>query len=106
MTCAAIDETAFPDPALLEAVKKVAETPADLLNVTTLDLSNSEVKDLTGLRYLRNLESLNLSNCTSLELIQEQDLSLNCLLYTSETRAAFLMNFIFILDFVEKSILL
>ena len=77
MTCTAIDETAFPDPALLEAVKKVAETPADLLSITSLDLSNSEVKDLTGLRYLRNLESLNLSNCTSLEVIQEQDLSLN-----------------------------
>ena len=77
MTCAAIDETAFPDPALLEAVKKVAETPADLPNVTSLDLSNSEVKELTGLRYLRNLESLNLSNCTSLEVIREQDLSLN-----------------------------
>ncbi|MCI9274479.1 MAG: hypothetical protein HFE39_11110, partial [Clostridiales bacterium] len=77
MTCAAIDETAFPDPALLEAVKQQAENPEDLESITTLDLSNTAVKQLDGLRFLKNLESINLTNCTSLESIPEMALSLN-----------------------------
>lgn len=81
MTCAALDETVFPDPALLTAVKALATTPEELKNITSLDLSGSNLKDLSGLRYLRNLETLNLSNCTSLEAIRENALSLNVKLH-------------------------
>lgn len=77
MTCTAIDEESFPDPVLRAAVEKAAGTPDKVDEITSLDLSNSEVKSLTGIRYLKNLESINLSNCTSLVSIPEDTFSLN-----------------------------
>lgn len=60
----AVDETVFPDAALLAAVQEqVGETMDKVLAFDgTLDLSGKEVSDLTGLANFSNLTVLNLSN--------------------------------------------
>ena len=60
----AVDETLFPDAALLAAVKEqVGTTMEDILAFDgALDLSNTAVADLTGISYLENMERLNLTN--------------------------------------------
>ncbi len=63
-----ISSTHFPDPALLSAVKaQVGVTLSSLSEFTgTLDLSNTEVANLTGIVRLTGMTGLNLENCTSL----------------------------------------
>ena len=60
----AVDETLFPDAALLAAVKEqVGTTMEDILAFDgALDLSNTAVADLTGISFLENMERLNLTN--------------------------------------------
>lgn len=60
----AVDETVFPGEALLAAVKaQVGDTLDKVLAFEgTLDLSGTEVKDLTGASYLENMAGLNLAN--------------------------------------------
>lgn len=77
MTCTAIDETFFPDSALREAVLAAAKTADRVDEIETLDLSGTNVKSLTGIRYLKNLKSINLSDCTELVSIPEGTFSLN-----------------------------
>ncbi len=62
-----VDEL-FPDTALREAVKKqVGETYDALAGFRgILDLSGTDVADLTGLNYLGSMKGLNLENCTKL----------------------------------------
>ena len=64
-----ISEKEFPDAALLSAVKaQVGVTLSSLSEFTgTLDLSNTEVANLTGIERLTGMTGLNLENCTSLE---------------------------------------
>ena len=63
-----ISSTHFPDPALLSAVKaQVGVTLSSLSEFTgTLDLSNTDVADLTGIERLTGMTGLNLENCSSL----------------------------------------
>jgi endo-beta-N-acetylglucosaminidase D len=62
----------FPDEALLNALKEQGYTKvSDLAKITgTLDLSNRDIKDLTGLKLLTELPGVNLSN-TKLEKLSE-----------------------------------
>ena len=67
-----IDETMFPDPALLQAVKEQIGTTTQEIGTYDggLDLSGTEVKDLTGLDLIANLSSLNLTGCTGLTNVE------------------------------------
>ena len=67
-----IDETMFPDAALLQAVKEQIGTTTQEISVYSgsLDLSGTEVKDLTGLDLIANLSSLNLTGCTGLTNVE------------------------------------
>ena len=58
----------FPDETLREAVRKQVGETYDALNgfKGTLDLSGTDVADLTGLNYLGSMTGLNLENCTNL----------------------------------------
>ena len=60
----AVDETIFPDPVLLEAVKtQVGETMDKVIAFNgTLDLSGLDIKDFTGLSYLENLTGIDFTN--------------------------------------------
>lgn len=71
-----IDETDFPDPALLQAVKKqVSPYRGDLaLYEKGLKLENLPIKDLTGLNKLTKLSSLEMANLTELKELKETDL--------------------------------
>ena len=66
----AVDKTVFPDAALLAAVQEQVGTTMDqvLAFDGTLDLSNTEVTDLTGIAYLENLTGIDLSG-SSIEKI-------------------------------------
>ena len=70
----------FPDEVLREAVRKqVGETYDALAGFKgTLDLSGTNVADLTGINYLGNMTGLNLENCTKL-------ISVNLTQYTEVT---------------------
>lgn len=63
-----VTSSMFPDEILLNAVKEQIGSNTDELDAFTgtLDLSGTAVKDLTGLQNIRNLSSINLSNCTNL----------------------------------------
>ena len=70
-----ITEEHFPDAALLAAVKEQAGLTLDALEkfTGTLDLSGTEVSDLTGLDRLTAMTGVNFSNCTSLTEISGLD---------------------------------
>ena len=62
-------EVTIPDATLLAKIKETlnisagtAVTPANMLELTSLDLSGSDVSKLTGLEHATNLEELDLSN--------------------------------------------
>ncbi len=80
----------IPDAALRAKIKEeldiaagTAVTRGDMLGLTDLDLSDSDVSDLTGLKYATNLEELNLegtpvsdvSPLSTLTTLKELDLS-------------------------------
>ncbi|WMJ22162.1 hypothetical protein RBG61_09130 [Paludicola sp. MB14-C6] len=73
----AIDEKMFPDVVLFEAVKALAPTVDKLKDIKTLDLTGKAVTNLAGISALTNLETLNLANCTNLEMIRNGQLSSN-----------------------------
>ena len=63
-----VTEVTIPDETLLAAIKEelgiaaeMAVTPANMLELTSLDLGGSDVSDLTGLEHATNLEELDLS---------------------------------------------
>lgn len=62
----------FPDAALLNALNELGYTKvSDLTKITgTLDLSNRDIKDLTGLKLITEMTGVNLSN-TKLEKLSE-----------------------------------
>ncbi|RIE00681.1 endo-beta-N-acetylglucosaminidase [Cohnella faecalis] len=66
----ALNSSMFPDTALLNGLIEQGYTVAsDLTKITgTLDLSNRDIKDLTGLKLIANMTGVNLSN-TKLETI-------------------------------------
>lgn len=70
-----ITEEHFPDAALLKAVKAQVGLTLDTLEEFkgTLDLSGTEVSDLTGLDRLTAMTGVNFSNCTSLTEISGLD---------------------------------
>ena len=70
-----ITEEHFPDAALLKAVKEQVGLTLDTLEKFdgTLDLSGTEVSDLTGLDRLTAMTGVNFSNCTSLTEISGLD---------------------------------
>ena len=70
-----ITEEHFPDAALLKAVKAQVGLTLDTLEKFkgTLDLSGTEVSDLTGLDRLTAMTGVNFSNCTSLTEISGLD---------------------------------
>jgi endo-beta-N-acetylglucosaminidase D len=74
-----IDSTMIPDAALLAAVQEqVGTTTKELFNFTgKLDLSNSNVSDLTGISLLPNMISIDLTNCKSLTTIKNGTFSGN-----------------------------
>ncbi|MGE8204636.1 endo-beta-N-acetylglucosaminidase [Heyndrickxia sp. NPDC080065] len=74
-----IDSTMIPDTALLAAIQKqVGDTTKDLFNFTgKLDLSNSNVSDLTGISLLTNISSIDLTNSTRLTTIKKGTFSSN-----------------------------
>ena len=70
-----ITEEHFPDAALLAAVKEQAGLTLDALEkfTDTLDLSGTEVSDLTGMDRLTAMTGVNFSNCTALTDISGLD---------------------------------
>lgn len=62
----AVDETVFPDAALLAAVQaQIGNTMDQVLAFDgTLDLSGADIHNLTGITYLRNLTGINFSGST------------------------------------------
>ena len=64
----AFGDELFPDADLREAVREQIGETFDALSGFngTLDLSGTDVADLTGLNYLGSLKGLNLENCTKL----------------------------------------
>lgn len=64
-----VNEKTFPDPVLLEAVKaQIGETAKDLANFDgTLDLSNLDIQDYTGLNQIKASE-INLTGSTLTEI--------------------------------------
>ena len=64
------DETVFPDPVLLEAVRTQIGTTKEAVNHFdgTLDLSNLDIQDYTGLEYIK-ADTINLtgSNLTAVQ---------------------------------------
>src|SRR5699024_8053397 len=67
----------IPDEALYNAiVSQVGSTIAEVETFTgTLDLTGSDVKELTGTSMLSNMKGLNLTDCASLEIIYPQTFS-------------------------------
>ena len=70
-----ITEEHFPDAALLKAVKEQVGLTLDTLEkfTGTLDLSGTEVSDLTGMDRLTAMTGVNFSNCTALTDISGLD---------------------------------
>ncbi len=101
----AVDETIFPDPVLLEAVKtQVGETMDKVIAFDgTLDLSGLDIKNFTGLSYfehltgidftnspvtaisgldtLSNLKTVNITGCTNLQTLKITGTSAEELVY-------------------------
>ncbi|MBZ9685704.1 hypothetical protein G9F72_004980 [Clostridium estertheticum] len=73
----AVTARMFPDPVLLAKVIELAPTVDKLGNIKALDLSGTNIQSLNGIELLRNLEILNLKNCSSLEVILPGTLSIN-----------------------------
>ncbi|MFD1175192.1 S-layer homology domain-containing protein [Paenibacillus puldeungensis] len=69
-----LNSSMFPDAALLNALKEQGYTKmSDLAKITgMLDLSNRDIKDLTGLKLITEITGVNLSN-TKLEKVSESD---------------------------------
>jgi hypothetical protein len=64
--CSAQESIHIPDPRLKTIVEHALwvwdPTPADMLGLTSLNLSSRKIKDLTGLEYAKNLQTLQLTH--------------------------------------------